>query len=139
MWDWIQEHRELVGWLGLASLLMFLAGVVLVPVLLVRMPEDFFVRERRELRRESAHPILRLVVFVMRNVLGAALVLAGIAMLVLPGQGILTILVGLGLCEFPGKRSFEIAILRRPPVYRAINWIRRKWNRPPILLPEPPG
>lgn len=139
MWDWIQNHRELVAWLGLSSVVMFVGGVVLVPVLLVRMPADWFLHDRKALRRRSEHPVLRLTWAFVRNVLGVVLILVGLALLVLPGQGILTILLGLALSDFPGKRRLEIAIIRRPGVHRAIDWIRRKWNRPPILLPDPPG
>ena len=61
--------------------------------------------------------------------------LAGIAMLALPGQGILTILVGITLLNFPGKRRLELRIVRQRRVLRAINWMRAKAKRPPLVLP----
>ena len=68
-----------------------------------------------------------------RNALGAVLLAAGIAMLVLPGQGLLTILLGLMLVDFPGKRRAERALVARPNVFEALNWLRAKAGRPPLL------
>ena len=72
----------------------------------------------------------------LKNLGGYALVGAGVAMLVLPGQGLLTILIGLGLIDFPGKREFERWIVCRRPVGRALNWMRRRAHRPPLVLPD---
>ncbi len=73
---------------------------------------------------------------VLKNLLGVALVGAGIVMLVLPGQGILTILIGVMLMDFPGKYALEKRLVSRPTVMRSLNWMRAKANRPPFLEPE---
>jgi hypothetical protein len=78
---------------------------------------------------------LRLIVLVVKNVLGLVFVLAGVAMLVLPGQGILTILIGLSLMNFPGKRTLERRFVQQPMVLQAINWMRRKAGQPPLTVP----
>ncbi|NIV30742.1 MAG: hypothetical protein GWN58_14950, partial [Anaerolineae bacterium] len=72
------------------------------------------------------HPVMGLVVLVLKNLLGLVLLVAGVAMLVLPGQGLLTIVIALTLLNFPGKYHLERWVVSRPPVYRAINWIRRR-------------
>ncbi|MCZ6750119.1 MAG: hypothetical protein O7D96_12545 [SAR324 cluster bacterium] len=82
--------------------------------------------------------MLRLCALAGKNLLAVVLVVAGVAMLFLPGQGILTILVGLGLLSVPGKRKLELWIVRRPAVLRAIQWIRARSNRPALQLPERP-
>lgn len=69
-----------------------------------------------------------------KNLLGYALVMAGIAMLVLPGQGMLTILVGILFLDFPGKYWFERWVVARSPVLQSINWLRRRAGHPPLLL-----
>ena len=56
-------------------------------------------------------------------------------MLALPGQGILTMLVGLMLMDFPGKRSLEIRIIGNRMVSRTVNWMRRKAKREPLRIP----
>ena len=52
-------------------------------------------------------------VFIARNVVGAIVVLAGLIMLVTPGQGILTIIAGLAIMDFPGRDRLLGAIKRK--------------------------
>ncbi len=47
-------------------------------------------------------------------------------MLVTPGQGLLTLLIGLLLLNFPGKYRLERWLVRRPGVLRTLNWVRRR-------------
>lgn len=70
-----------------------------------------------------------------KNALGALLLVLGAAMLVLPGQGLLTILVGLLLIDFPGKYRLERRLLGGPRVLRAINALRERWKKPPLEIP----
>ncbi len=126
------------GWMtGLTtfSVVMLVASVFVVPAYLARMPADYFIRSASSVRREHS------VWWVLRNLFGGVLLLAGIAMLVLPGQGILTILFALEVMEFPGKHRIELAIVRRRPVLLAVNWLRKRADRPPLLteMPTRPG
>jgi len=57
-----------------------------------------------------------------------------LAMLVLPGQGLLTMFISLMLLDFPGKRRLEQSIVRRPIILRSINWLRERHHRPPLEL-----
>ena len=82
------------------------------------------------------HPTLRWVGLLVKNALGVVLVLMGLAMLVLPGQGVLTLLIGISLLDFPGKRGLERKIIRTPTVHRAMDAIRRRAGKPPLVLPE---
>ena len=66
----------------------------------------------------------------------ALFILAGIAMCVLPGQGILTIFLGISLADLPYKRKIEYWILSFKKVQNGLNWIRRKANKPPLQFPE---
>ena len=58
----------------------------------------------------------------------------GILMLVLPGQGLLTILVGLMLSDYPGKFKLEKRIIKTNLVLKTINWYRTKSNIPPLIF-----
>ncbi len=73
-----------------------------------------------------------------KNIAGVFFLLMGIIMLITPGQGLLTILIGLLLMDFPGKRRFEIWLIRIPSIHRAINWIRKKGDKAPLKLPSEP-
>ena len=134
--DWMRAHPVLLTWLFVGSLVMVVIGVLLVPVVIARLPADHFVRPGpRAGSFRDRHPAVRVLLLVLKNALGVALVLAGVAMLVLPGQGILTILLGLAFVDLPGKQKAEIWILRQAPVRKAIDWIRKRANQPPLQLP----
>lgn len=115
------------------SVALFGLGILLVPIVIAQLPADHFVRVRPSVA-ESSHPVVRVTLRVLKNLLGAFLVLIGIAMLVLPGQGVLTILIGLTLVDFPGKRRFQRRLLRLPGVFRVVSAIRRRAKRPPLVL-----
>ncbi len=114
----------------------FLGSLVAVPWILVRIPSDYFVLETRAPTvLEGVPPLLRAPLIVAKNLLGGVLIAGGVAMLVLPGQGILTILLGVSLIDFPGKYALERRLVRRRAVHGAINWIRRRRGREPIEVP----
>lgn len=132
--DWLSLDASVLGWLAAGSVLMLVASAALVPWLATRLPADYFQAPRREERILLRHPVAGLVLLIVKNALGAVLVLAGIAMLVLPGQGVLTILAGLTLMNFPGKYRVERWLMSRPAVFNAVNWLRRRAGRPPLEL-----
>jgi hypothetical protein len=68
-------------------------------------------------------------------VFGIIFILAGLAMLVLPGQGIITVLIGIMMVDFPGKFALERRIVQHPRVLRAINWMRTTARRRPLQVP----
>ena len=116
-------HLTVLIWLGSAAL--SLAAVAFV---LVRLPEDYFSAPRRR----PLHPVAA----AGKNLLGALLVLAGLVLSIpgIPGQGLLTVLVGLLLMDFPGKYRIERNIFSRPAVLRAADGLRRRFGRPPFRL-----
>ena len=134
MIDWIRSHETVLWWLAALSAILLIATALAVPMLLSRIPSDYYARSRR-LKKPWAdlHPVVRAVLLTGKSALGLVLVVAGIAMLVLPGQGILTILAGILLLNFPGRHRLERWIVSRPPVLRSINWLRRRNGRPPIV------
>ena len=135
MFDWIGEHKEIIGWLTVVSLVTLALSALLLPLVIARIPDDYFLHpEPPPGSFRDRHPAVRLAVRIVKNVLGLVFLLGGIAMLFLPGQGILTMFIGVLLLEGPGKRAFELWLVRKPPVHRALNWIRSKAGRPPLLV-----
>lgn len=133
---WAGAHPVLLTWLWVLSLFTFFGTLLAIPMMVVRMPLDYFLYDRSDLREyRRQHPAFRFFSVVLKNVLGFVFIAAGIVMLFLPGQGILTILIGLTLVSFPRKRALEISLIRRPSVLRAVNWIRRRSGKEPIILP----
>lgn len=136
--EFLAAHRALVWSLGIGSAVMFVASLIAIPYLVVRIPADYFAaEERRAVPWVSADPRLRWLLVGAKNLLGGLLVLLGIAMLVLPGQGLLSILIGLMLLDFPGKFRFERWLVSRGAVLGAINGLRRRAGRDPLVLDEP--
>jgi hypothetical protein len=133
---WLAPLSSTPVLLGLAffGVLVFLASLVGVPYFLTRLPADYFSRRERAALGIPSQPksLPRLLLGVVKNLLGFVLVLLGIAMLVLPGQGLLTLLIGLMLMDFPGKRRFERWVIARPAVLRTINRLRQRTGRAPI-------
>lgn len=133
---WITHNGTLLGALGLVGVVSLIATVALLPFLVVRIPEDYFRhRHRRHDYARDRHPLIHHAIVVLKNTLGLILILAGIAMLVLPGQGLLTLLIGLMLTDFPGKYALEKRIVGRPGVLRAVNWLRERAGHAPVRAP----
>lgn len=122
--DWFKNPS--VEWgLAIFSVLAICASVVLVPRFLASLPPDYL---RGEGHSPPASPLLRIA----RNLLGVVLVLLGVAMLLLPGQGVLTLLVGLLLVDFPGKHQLVTRLLSRPKVLSIVNKLRAHKHAAPL-------
>jgi hypothetical protein len=139
--QWFGGHEAIVAWAIILSVLTFFGSIAIVTTLIARMPPDYFVH--RILPDDSwrrQHPAVRLALKVLKNLLGLFLVILGLVLLLpgVPGQGLLTVLIGFTLLDFPGKRTLELWIVRSRPVFKAINWIRAKNHRPPLILPPRP-
>ncbi|MFO7287816.1 MAG: PGPGW domain-containing protein [Gammaproteobacteria bacterium] len=118
------------------SVVSLLLGALLVPAMILRIPPDYFLPERRvPLAKRSRHPVVRLLLLAAKNLLGAILLIAGFALLFLPGQGLLTLLAGLIIMNYPGKYQFERWLVRRPHVLSAMNWLRQRYGRSPLIAP----
>lgn len=129
------NFRELLLWAVPASIVMLVGGAILLPTVIVLLPADYFVRPHQRLGfLNGRHPVVRLTLLGIKNLVGGLLVLAGVIMLVTPGQGLLSILVGLSLVDLPGKQRFILALLGRPGISRAMNGLRARANRPPLIL-----
>lgn len=126
-----------IPWLLGFSVIMFLVSVVAVPWIATAVPTDYFTHRRRwrVQQRGSSAPIVWLWL-VAKNLLGGILVILGVVMLVAPGQGILTILLGLGIADFPGKYRLERWLVCLPGVLSSLNWMRQRNGRPPLERPS---
>jgi hypothetical protein len=131
--DWARGHETALRFLFWFSLATFFGTLILIPLLVIHIPEDYFAMGKRvRLYRRDGHPALQLVFIGIKNVLGITFIITGIAMLVLPGQGLLTILIGIMLTDFPGKYRFERKLVTRKRVWKSVNWIRIKAGKPPL-------
>jgi hypothetical protein len=136
MVDQLLRNRELAFWLTVFSITSFVASAILVPMLCVRIDSQHFLTERTHCTASGIqNRVLRTALLVLKSLIGALLIGVGILMLVLPGQGLISILAGLFLLQFPGKRRVELWLLRLPGVLRAINSLRARAKHPPLEMP----
>jgi hypothetical protein len=126
------------NWLwGLAlSAVLFLGSMAVVTVVVVGWSTDHFKRSGQQPFWADRHPLVRVVGRIGKNLAGLVVVALGIIMALpgVPGQGILTALIGLTLLDFPGKRALERKLIARQPVMKAINRLRSRFHRPALEL-----
>ena len=130
--DFAAQHA---AWFVVGSVLSVIVSLVLTPLLIVKLPTDYFAHEHRHVLEAAQHPLLRLALIGLKNIVGWILILAGLALFVLPGQGTITLIAGLLITNYPGKFAFERWLVRRPHVLPAMNWLRRRAGREPLLEP----
>jgi len=140
----VQQYvsTETLIWLTALSFVFFIGTLIAIPFILVRLSADYFdVRVPRPWMQHH-HPVLRVVGHIVKNVLGTVFLFAGFLMLFLPGQGVLTMLIGISMLDFPGKRKIEAKLIGQPTVLSVINSLRKRRGKPPFVLapdhdPEP--
>ena len=132
----VQQYvsAETLVTLTVLSIVFFVGSLIAIPFILVRLPADFFdIRVPRPWMQDH-HPVLRLIGHIVKNAVGAIFLFAGFLMLFLPGQGILTMLIGISMLDFPGKRNLEAKIIGQPTVLHAINSMREKFGKPSLTM-----
>lgn len=125
-------------WIGIFSVLGFVLTLAATSFVVVRLPADYFSRDRRTLGAAGPRTVGRILGILAKNLAGWILVALGIVLSVpgVPGQGLLTILLGLMLVDFPGKYRLERAIVKRGPIRKTVNALRRRFGRPPFEFPD---
>ena len=135
--SWSSMNSDLLFLLGSLSIFILVISVFMMVLIISFLPEDYFKSENRNLIssvQNSRYPLLKLLVLITKNFFGVLLLLSGILMLVLPGQGILTIITGLVFMDYPGKYKFERKLLRQKGVINSINWIRSRLSKPSLKV-----
>lgn len=117
-------------------LVSFVGSLALVSFVLVRVPPDYFHRGHARAFLTDRHHVVRWLGIAAKNLVGLLFVVLGVLMSLpgVPGQGLLTILLGVMLLDVPGKRELERRIIGRPSVLRAINKLRTRFDRSPLVL-----
>lgn len=114
----------------------FAISLAVVSFILVKIPPDYFKEDRPNAFWSGRHPAIRWLGIMGKNLLGVVLVALGIVMSIpgVPGQGILTILLGIMLLDFPGRRKLERRIVSQPRVLKNINKLRHRFGKPELEL-----
>ena len=133
-WQSLTLNQVLLG-LGIfvVSLAFSFASIVIV---LVKIPANYFSTHYKQDFLPDSSWIVRWGAVIAKNLFGVFLILLGILLSLpgVPGQGILTILLGIIMLDIPGKRPLEAKIIQRPAVLSAANKLRLRWGKPPLIL-----
>jgi len=132
LFDHNLEH--VLEFLAALSLFTFVTSIILIPILVARLPRKYFHKDysfkHTLAQRFTLGQALRRL---LRNIVGFTLLLAGVAMLFLPGQGLITIIVGIALMDFPYKKKLIYALSRSIAVQKSLNWLRKKTKKAPFI------
>ena len=141
MFDFLSEFIGGMSWRSvLIGALIFVAGFVInlaiVSIILVKIPADHFSKTQRNKLWSDRHATIRILGIIGKNILGVLLVALGIVLSLpgVPGQGLLTVLLGIMLLDFPGRSKLEQKLLSRPSIINSINRLRQRFDKPPLQL-----
>jgi len=114
----------------------FSINLAIVSFVLVKIPADYFKKDNPHTFLLERHPVIRYLALFGKNLLGVLLVALGIVLSVpgVPGQGLLTILLGIMLLDFPGRRSLEYRLVSRPSIFKTINKLRHRFGKPDLVI-----
>lgn len=141
MIEWLTGMLSAMTWRGVLTggglfLLTFTLNLAIVAFVLVKLPPTYFqISHAREFWTDRHH-LVRWSGLILKNLVGVVMILLGMVMSLpgVPGQGLLTILLGLVMMDIPGKRPLETKLIQRPQVLNAINRLRARFNKPPLIL-----
>lgn len=135
MLQYMLEHRFLIVVIAVVSAAVFVLTLAALPFFFVLIPEDFFVqRQVRFPLLKHSHPFVRVLVLVLKNTIGLFFLISGFLMLFLPGQGILTLLMGLVCIDFAGKRTLILKLIGNKKVTNSITRLRAQFGRKPLRI-----
>ncbi len=141
MFEWVTSFvssitlRGALLWL-LIFVLTFGASLAIVSIVLVKLPATYFRKSHKRKFLADRPPIIRGIAIIGKNLLGVVLVVLGVLLSLpgVPGQGVLTILLGVMLLDFPGKPRLEHWIVSRPKILQTINKLRHRFSKPKLVL-----
>ena len=131
--DLVDEYKSVIFWLSLLSFFIFIFSLVSIKWLVALIPIDYFVYKKNS-KFKTKYPFTWLISMIIKNIIGYLLIVGGIFMLVLPGQGLFTIFIGLMMSNYPGKYYIEKKIIAIPSILKTINWLRKQSNKEPIII-----
>ena len=133
--DWISDYNQIIQWAGIVSVFLFFLSLFLLKYVILRLPEDYFITASSISKSHPKNP-QKIIVRVAKNAVGFLLTICGIILLFTPGQGMITILIGLCLIDLAIVNQFKKKIINNSKVQKALNWIRTKKSVKPFNFPK---
>ena len=141
MFDQIADFFSSITWRSVlvgASIFVasFFVNLAIVSIILVKLPADYFSKNRKTKFWSGPRPWLHAAKVIGKNIGGVLLVALGVVLSLpgVPGQGLLTVLLGVMLLDFPGRHRLEQKLLSKPSIVNTINRLRGRFGKPPLEL-----
>lgn len=133
-WQGLTLSNILLG-VGLFLLSLGLSFLA-IAIVMVKIPANYFSTHYQQDFMPNSSWLVRWGVVIIKNIFGVFLIILGVLLSLpgVPGQGILTILLGLIMLDIPGKRPLEAKIINRPNILSAVNKLRKKYDKPPLIM-----
>ncbi|MGI8494598.1 MAG: hypothetical protein ACR2L1_04700 [Pyrinomonadaceae bacterium] len=139
--NWLLQIWESLTWgkigLGLGLFVISLTfSTLAVGIVMVKIPADYFSSHHHPEFMSGKPFLVRWSAVILKNFFGVILIVLGILLSLpgVPGQGLLTILLGLIMMDIPGKKPIEAKIIKRPAILSVINKLRARHQKPPLIL-----
>ncbi len=129
--NWLAQHSGTLTVVAALSFVLLLASLLATPWVLAKLPENYFVLPPKQTPNSAGRVLLSAV----KTLLGLLMIITGIIMFITPGPGLVCLVLGIILCDFPGKQTLLKRLVRQPNVFSTLNWVRAKASKPPFLLP----
>lgn len=129
--EWLKAYGAMLVGVSIAS---FVVSILFCTLVIAYLPSNYFLPNRQESRIRQ--PVLRIGLKFLKNLFAVVLVIVGAIQIPLPGQGLLTMLIGIIISDIPGKRKLERRIIRSPVILTTANGIRSRFKRLPFELDE---
>lgn len=127
---WLSMHAGFIVIVGSITFALLAATLFATPWLLAQLPFDYFLIKPPN----APSSVLGTIISVVRTIAGTLVVFVSFAIMLTPGPGLILLVFGLALCDFPGKHNLLIKLVSQPNVLSALNWIRKKSNKPPFIV-----
>lgn len=134
LYVWLENNSYILFYLGIISVLIFIFSIVGLRLFIIAIPSDYFINKKRVSALRDNSILLWVFYKIFKNIIGYIFIAIGLLALVLPGQGILMILIGLMMSDYPKKFDLEKKIIKIDTVRKGVNWIRKKSNVEKIKL-----
>jgi len=140
MFDFLADFFSSLTWRSILIWVVIFVGTFfvnlgIVSLILVKLPKDYFKKDKSK-RVTGSNATIRVLKIIGKNVGGWLLIALGIVLSLpgVPGQGLLTVLLGVMLVDFPGKHRLEQKLLSRPGIINTINRLRGRFGKPALEL-----
>ena len=141
MFDFLADFFSSLTWRSILIWFVIFVGTFfvnlgIVSLILVKLPADHFSKSRKTKFWAGPRPWLHAAKVIGKNIGGILLVALGVVLSLpgVPGQGLLTVLLGIMLLDFPGRHRLEQKLLSKPSILNSINKLRDRFGKKPLEL-----